>query len=242
VRIARHVGRFCFMEMPLLMKQAYVAKARQEKLAREARRLFRKSNEAQLSNRRQSIARMWKRMNGQQAQRAGAAQQFPTLARGLAHTKNFITIPNPASSTYYPEKSNFDTLVEEDAEDEENYPKKSTESDHKDSSPCVEWTSKNHGEESAIGNVPASLRGSAESLAAGLYGSCLPVGIAEVDANEAELRSRNLAQLEYDWLAAVTERLFLFLFFILFFVLSIGINGIGIYRWYFVHIKRMRHA
>ena len=43
---------------------------------------------------------------------------------------------------------------------------------------------------------------------------------------------RNLAQLEYDWLAAVVERICLIVFLILFVLMSFGINGIGMYYWW----------
>ncbi|CAJ0937983.1 unnamed protein product, partial [Mesorhabditis belari] len=43
---------------------------------------------------------------------------------------------------------------------------------------------------------------------------------------------RNLAQLEFDWLAAVVERLLLLLFLLLFALMSVGINLIGWYYWY----------
>ena len=53
--------------------------------------------------------------------------------------------------------------------------------------------------------------------------------------DDSELTSpsslRNLAQLEYDWLAAVVERIFLILFIIIFIFFSFGINLIGFYRW-----------
>ncbi|TMS34107.1 hypothetical protein L596_001757 [Steinernema carpocapsae] len=45
-------------------------------------------------------------------------------------------------------------------------------------------------------------------------------------------RQRNLAELEYDWLAAVLERCFLIMFCSSFFCCSIGINGLGMYFWW----------
>jgi hypothetical protein len=72
---------------------------------------------------------------------------------------------------------------------------------------------------------------------------------------------RNLAEIEFDWLAAVLERMFLILFrlvvanlvnpnancqFIshsfLFFLLSFGINGIGVYYWYFTYIDMVENS
>uniref|UniRef100_A0A183CHJ2 Transmembrane protein n=1 Tax=Globodera pallida TaxID=36090 RepID=A0A183CHJ2_GLOPA len=60
--------------------------------------------------------------------------------------------------------------------------------------------------------------------------------LAEASATLAALHpqvQRNLAEIEYDWLAAVVERMFLILFCTLFFLMSFGINGIGLYYWYF---------
>ena len=53
---------------------------------------------------------------------------------------------------------------------------------------------------------------------------------------------RNLAQIEFDWLAAVVERLFLILFCTLFFMASLGINGIGVYYWYFTTVDTVSHS
>lgn len=44
-------------------------------------------------------------------------------------------------------------------------------------------------------------------------------------------QKRNLAEIEYDWLAAVVERFFLLIFIILFIMLGVGINFIGLYHW-----------
>uniref|UniRef100_A0AC35TS69 Acetylcholinesterase n=1 Tax=Rhabditophanes sp. KR3021 TaxID=114890 RepID=A0AC35TS69_9BILA len=46
---------------------------------------------------------------------------------------------------------------------------------------------------------------------------------------------RNLAEIEYDWLAAVVERCFLIIFLCLFFLLGIGINAIGVVQWSQAH-------
>lgn len=43
---------------------------------------------------------------------------------------------------------------------------------------------------------------------------------------------RNLAELEYDWIAAVVERCCLIIFCTLFFFMSFGINSIGMYYWW----------
>ncbi|KAI6228458.1 Acetylcholine receptor subunit alpha-type des-2 [Aphelenchoides besseyi] len=52
-------------------------------------------------------------------------------------------------------------------------------------------------------------------------------------------QQRNLAEIEYDWLAAVVERLFLVLFLVLFFFMSVGINAIGGYYWYFTTVDKV---
>lgn len=50
------------------------------------------------------------------------------------------------------------------------------------------------------------------------------------------LQQRNLAEIEYDWLAAVIERCFLMLFLTLFFFMCFGINGIGLYYWHYATV------
>ncbi|VDN50698.1 unnamed protein product [Dracunculus medinensis] len=47
----------------------------------------------------------------------------------------------------------------------------------------------------------------------------------------------NLAQLEYDWFAAVIERFCLLVFFIFFSLMSFGINALGLYYWQFTKIQ-----
>lgn len=48
---------------------------------------------------------------------------------------------------------------------------------------------------------------------------------------------RTLAEIEYDWLAEVVERIFLVLFMVLFVICSFGINAFGFYFWW--HIKEV---
>ncbi|KAI1727886.1 neurotransmitter-gated ion-channel ligand binding domain-containing protein [Ditylenchus destructor] len=60
---------------------------------------------------------------------------------------------------------------------------------------------------------------------------------AQINQNSQILR--NLAEIEYDWLAAVVERLFLIIFCSLFFFMSFGINGIGMYYWYFTTVDNI---
>uniref|UniRef100_A0A1I8BKC5 Neur_chan_LBD domain-containing protein n=1 Tax=Meloidogyne hapla TaxID=6305 RepID=A0A1I8BKC5_MELHA len=59
--------------------------------------------------------------------------------------------------------------------------------------------------------------------------------------NEPQIQ-RNLAEIEYDWLAAVIERMFLILFSSLFFLMSFGINGIGLYYWYFTYVDMVEKS
>uniref|UniRef100_A0A8R1IIJ3 Uncharacterized protein n=1 Tax=Caenorhabditis japonica TaxID=281687 RepID=A0A8R1IIJ3_CAEJA len=44
--------------------------------------------------------------------------------------------------------------------------------------------------------------------------------------------ARNLAEIEYDWLAALLERIFLITFLFIFVLTSIGINLIGFFYWW----------
>ncbi|KAI1727345.1 neurotransmitter-gated ion-channel ligand binding domain-containing protein [Ditylenchus destructor] len=62
---------------------------------------------------------------------------------------------------------------------------------------------------------------------------------AQINQNYQILR--NLAEIEYDWLAAVVERLFLIIFCSMFFFMSFGINGIGMYYWYFTTVDNIDH-
>ena len=50
------------------------------------------------------------------------------------------------------------------------------------------------------------------------------------------VQARHLAQLEYDWLAAVVERLFFVTFVFLFVLTAFGINLIGLYYWFFTTV------
>ncbi|CAI5453606.1 unnamed protein product [Caenorhabditis angaria] len=52
-----------------------------------------------------------------------------------------------------------------------------------------------------------------------------------IEVNVTPCYTRNLAQLEWDWIAAVVERVCLLVFIILFMLCSLGINFIGYYHW-----------
>lgn len=55
--------------------------------------------------------------------------------------------------------------------------------------------------------------------------------IRNVDIISPRTMQRNLAELEFDWLAAVIERIFLIFFIIVFLLTAVGINCIGLYYW-----------
>ncbi|PAV84161.1 hypothetical protein WR25_17166 isoform A [Diploscapter pachys] len=55
---------------------------------------------------------------------------------------------------------------------------------------------------------------------------------AEVSVITPRSQQRNLVELEYDWLAAVLERVFLILFLLLFILCAVGINCFGLYFWW----------
>ncbi|PAV91583.1 hypothetical protein WR25_10894 [Diploscapter pachys] len=55
---------------------------------------------------------------------------------------------------------------------------------------------------------------------------------AEVSVITPRSQQRNLVELEYDWLAAVLERVFLILFLFLFILCAVGINCFGLYFWW----------
>lgn len=67
-----------------------------------------------------------------------------------------------------------------------------------------------------------------------------PAALAAAQQLNPSQIQRNLAEIEYDWLAAVIERLFLLIFCTLFFFMSFGINGIGLY-WYITMKDNIAH-
>ncbi|VDK65869.1 unnamed protein product [Cylicostephanus goldi] len=56
--------------------------------------------------------------------------------------------------------------------------------------------------------------------------------IRNVDFISPRTMQRNMAELEFDWLAAVIERIFLIAFLIIFMLTAVGINCIGMYYWF----------
>ncbi|CAB3404703.1 unnamed protein product [Caenorhabditis bovis] len=201
MNIARDVNRFIRMEMPLIMKQAYAQKAREEKLRR------------QQEGRKQSIwARVYK------------------LARDQANRKN----SNKLNGILSPEKL-LDPINKKFAI-------------NKDPT-CI---SDSGIAGMSCGNLGVALASEDDEADISLIESDPPpppvrptrihkastcasfdsMILRQIDVPISPRSARNFAEIEYDWLAALLERIFLITFMIIFAFTSIGINLIGFFYWY----------
>ncbi|KAH7723136.1 ACR-23-like protein [Aphelenchoides avenae] len=277
---ARKLGTLIMIEMPLLMKQAYALKAKQEKIRKQ-------NTHRKLS--------MWQRM-----QQVGRGISFPRRPTSTSAPSTMVSFIAPSSTTEtatfsspnnhptghtvggvrdsmsvsfnadLPRRreqdgpttlslttsTNLDDIkfIDEDVESDFDDDEK-TEWDvaptptlgHSHSLPNGSALGVNNDSRSpANGNTlspayalkrPGTLmRRTPSALSTDLYGQYERPPMGSVSPT---LQQRNLAEIEYDWLAAVIERLFLILFISLFFLMSFGINGIGLYYWYFTTVDKI---
>uniref|UniRef100_A0A1I8A6X9 Neur_chan_LBD domain-containing protein n=1 Tax=Steinernema glaseri TaxID=37863 RepID=A0A1I8A6X9_9BILA len=247
MRWARWLGKVCMMEMPLVMKEAYAVKAKQDKLKRQA-----------AGQRKQSIWQRWQKI-GRDISRLSipsmhtqstimtadnsftsislkrvAAEPPPDLATlaskivremRLQKAKKLqeMEVAIQTESGAQSEKTDqSETLPSEDLDDC-SYQQISDD----DKSSCMEngWK---HGH---IIHKKPTVNRPRKNVGLVRKGSSFDKDCRGCN-NTVMSRQRNLAELEYDWLAAVIERCFLIIFCVLFFFFSFGINGIGMYYWW----------
>ncbi|CAI4232764.1 unnamed protein product [Auanema sp. JU1783] len=198
---ARWVAKLVRMEMPLLMKQAYAQKAREEKLRRAQ------------DGRKQSL---WQRVYKVAREQAIARKQSSSSAKinGISPDLHKLEVPNRKACTISPDVSicqPAETHLEfSNNSDDENT--SFTEPEYIPPPPVSKFQVKNK-----LSNSCASF----DSV------------LRNVDVLSPRTQQRNLAELEFDWLAAVVERIFLIIFLIIFALTSVGINLVGLYYWWF---------
>ncbi|KAK0403649.1 hypothetical protein QR680_017050 [Steinernema hermaphroditum] len=200
MRWARWLGRLCRLEMPLLMKEAYMEKAKLEK-----ERLKRQS--LQKRNRRQSI---WQKIS--RASLSGAISSSNLAAIPKSTSLNTTCLKKVAVDMT---NSDIPTVCCDDLED-------ATDEDRS-------FVLDNSFSEAAPPKKLPSF--SRTSTMVDFDASVYSLNSGAKNAQSANCKKRNLAEIEYDWLAAVIERCFLIVFFLLFVLSSFGINAIGLYYW-----------
>ncbi|KAK0394606.1 hypothetical protein QR680_000832 [Steinernema hermaphroditum] len=253
MRWARWLGKMCMMEMPLLMKEAYALKAKQDKLKRQTD-----------GQRKQSIWQRWQKI-GRDISRLSipsmqtqstimtadnsftsislkrvAAEPPPDLAtlaskivremrnqKAKKQQEEEKVNKQPAETACPSERTDQSETVPSEDLDDCSYQQISDD----DKSSCME----NGWKHPHMGHKKASLNRPRKNVGLVRKGSSFDKECRGCNNNLVSAvvsRQRNLAELEYDWLAAVIERCFLIIFCVLFFLFSFGINGIGMYYWW----------
>ncbi|ETN71006.1 Neurotransmitter-gated ion-channel ligand binding domain protein [Necator americanus] len=204
MRWARFVARIVRMEMPLLMKQAYAQKAREEKLRRAQ-----DGRKQSLWQRVYKVAReqaQQRKTSGSSAKINGVApspdvQRLQVPKKSCTISTDVTCITEPCDTTGLVEFSNMS--------DEEN-----------SSFPDIDYT------------APPPPVSKFQCLQKMSTCASLDSMIRNVDIISPRTMQRNMAELEYDWLAAVVERIFLIFFIIVFLLTAVGINCIGLFYWW----------
>uniref|UniRef100_A0A914DZY8 Uncharacterized protein n=1 Tax=Acrobeloides nanus TaxID=290746 RepID=A0A914DZY8_9BILA len=251
--IARRVGKLIRMEMPLLMKQAYALKAKQDKI--------KKQNDDRKNDRRLSVWQRWQilskdLMRGSiSPSRNARPTSFPmrsSLATpsiqpsdtpnvtfgGTIFKKNRkldFNAPTELTTLSSSETQEFQ-FIDEDVETVVSDDDKSWVDGN--SNGGFNWGRVNGGfmpsrsQTTSLASMNAirNLSRNPSRTTADLYGIDPNVPLTQT------VQQRNLAEIEYDWLAAVIERCFLMLFLVLFFLMCFGINGIGMYYWHYATV------
>uniref|UniRef100_A0A1I7XT94 Neur_chan_LBD domain-containing protein n=1 Tax=Heterorhabditis bacteriophora TaxID=37862 RepID=A0A1I7XT94_HETBA len=206
MRWARLVARFVRMEMPLLMKQAYIQKAKEDKLRRAT------------EGRKQSL---WQRVYKVAREQAQLRKQSNSSGKinGISPDLQRIEVPAKKSCTI-----NTDVTCMSEPGDMHGLVEFSNMSDEENCSfPDIDY----------IAPPPpvAKFQGLSKMSTCASFDSML----RNVDVMSPRTQQRNLAELEFDWLAAVMERIFLIFFIIIFLLTAVGINCIGLYYWWIAH-------
>ncbi|CAJ0566298.1 unnamed protein product, partial [Mesorhabditis spiculigera] len=229
---ARLVGRRVYLELPLLMKQAYARKAAEEKARNAGRKpsLWQKVYKMSRTSNIFSTAQTQKVVNAFGNQNGAAAR--PMKPKSFPNLANVSAIKG-ASEPPVQKKSLAFSIDDRDF-DPEDRP-----SPPKDNTPMID-------DEEAPEDIirkykPAKQLRSSASIASydNLFRNFEP-GPGMGSAAPTNTERRNLAQLEYDWLAAVFERICLLVFIVLFLFMSVGINMLGWYYWKNAEYKLLR--
>uniref|UniRef100_A0A0M3IHQ8 Neurotransmitter-gated ion-channel ligand-binding domain-containing protein n=1 Tax=Ascaris lumbricoides TaxID=6252 RepID=A0A0M3IHQ8_ASCLU len=216
----RWLGRLSRMEMPLLMKEAYLRKAKKEAELRKTRKIS-----------------WWQQMRGginnrhRMVRIANSTQ--PTVMN--VNETNLEKLVNPQKCSITAEIIALASDIDDDVclqltgSDEEQTPQKT--SCHYQNAPLIVTPTAD------TLCVPRSIRRRSSSRRnVGTVRTSSKARTRCVRYNEASTNfftnQRNLAELEYDWIAAVVERCCLIIFCTLFFFMSFGINSIGMYYWW----------
>uniref|UniRef100_A0A0N4ZY46 Neur_chan_LBD domain-containing protein n=1 Tax=Parastrongyloides trichosuri TaxID=131310 RepID=A0A0N4ZY46_PARTI len=194
------LGKMLWLEIPLLMKQAYAEKARLEKL--------KKANQKKMS-----VWSKWQNLS-KDVRKMKRNSSAINAVNAIENT-NILTSLLASQSQKTDEDSSFD----------------------------FKSTIINNNDDISVGNPSVSefdnfSLGTREksklNLLQGLESDSLYTYVTNDGGKDSPgivRQSRNLAEIEYDWLAAVVERFFLLIFFLLFIMLGVGINCIGLYHW-----------
>ncbi|CAP30306.2 Protein CBR-ACR-20 [Caenorhabditis briggsae] len=205
MNIARAVNRFIRMEMPLIMKQAYAQKAREEKLRRQ--QMGRKQS---LWTRVYKLAREQAlRKDVQTSQNSGKFNEVLTPEKLIDNGGKRCTINKDVTciSDSGIVAMGVPTLASEDEDQDVSLLELET-----TPTPAMQRPTRLH---------KASTCGSFDSMM-----------FRQIEVPVSPRTARNLAEIEYDWLAALLERIFLITFLFIFVLTSIGINLIGFFYWW----------
>ncbi|CAJ0963511.1 unnamed protein product, partial [Mesorhabditis belari] len=210
MRWARVVGRFVRMEIPLLMRQAYAQKAREERLRKTQRQ--RKESLWQKVYKLSKSKENLKSNSSPKTVHVNAEEDNITMEKtrkSLNISTEVLKINGTHAIPEYTPMGDVDldedtSYIDDDKEDLDFPPSKFL---HKTST-C-------------------------QSLE-----SALRIGVT-FDPTTPRT-ARNLAELEFDWLAAVIERVCLIVFIFFFILMSFGINSIGLYYWWTAKVSRER--
>ncbi|VDM37708.1 unnamed protein product [Toxocara canis] len=219
----RWLGRLSRMEMPLLMKEAYLRKAKRDAHFRRTRKIS-----------------LWQQIRG------GINNRLASLPNGSAQTVVVASEPSCLEHFGNPQKcvidSETDVLGSVSAEDiGDDGCIQLSESDDDQHSRTSEFVYQS----TPIISPPVGETLTVPRPIMRRPSSRRNVGMVRTSNRARDQRARysgaptsfftsqrNLAELEYDWIAAVVERCCLIIFCILFFFMSFGINVIGMYYWW----------
>ncbi|KJH41792.1 Neurotransmitter-gated ion-channel transmembrane region [Dictyocaulus viviparus] len=202
---ARFLARLIRMEMPLVMRQAYAHKAREEKLRRshDAKKLS-------IWNRVYKVARDQARIR---------------KSSSISAKVNGVTLPSDDVRRLHVPKKSYTittdvTCVTEESDNNDLVNYLNVWEDDNSSFPDADQLASTPPVIKLQGLKSANTCGSLDSI------------LHNIDLVSPRTMQRNVAELEFDWLAAVLERIFLIFFIIVFILTAFGINCIGLYYWF----------